>query len=264
MIETSSQTRVRARLKNKRKADGTNGASALAPCLFARSQPQILGAATFDSVSTLTFKVIILGPLTQYPHALNSLFMSLAPPEISVQKAQLRREMKTYRAGLTPDTRALASAQVCQILSAWLCSHAASHIAIYLASPLEINLDALGVTLINAGKVVCAPRVNIASDIMNFRHLTDLDSVTCGVYDVREPISDQIILPEIVLVPGLAFDRRGHRLGMGGGWYDRVLSDIPLKIGVCFGWQIVDEIPVETHDINMNWLASEMGLLHCE
>jgi len=81
---------------------------------------------------------------------------------------------------------------------------------------------------------------------------------------VREPIYDEAVRPEIALVPGLAFDRHGRRLGTGGGWYDRVLAEIPIKIGVGFGWQIVDEVPVEAHDIRVNWLASDAGLVKCD
>ena len=61
-----------------------------------------------------------------------------------------------------------------------------------------------------------------------------------------------------ILVPGLAFDRRGHRLGRGRAFYDRCLKNFTaLKVGVGFNLQIRDELPHEDHDIKMNWLITE-------
>ncbi len=190
--------------------------------------------------------------------------MLFSAAEISASKAHLRREMKARRALFDAEICASFSWQVCDRLSDWLSSHAARTIAIYLARPGELNLDALVPQLLRAGKIVGAPRINRTNDIMNFIHLPTLNSVAIGAYDVREPISDEVVAPEIALVPGLAFDRRGCRLGLGGGWYDRVLAEIPVKVGIGFGWQIVSDVPVESHDIKLDWLVSEVGLWRCE
>lgn len=190
--------------------------------------------------------------------------MTISPADIARQKADLRRAMKSCRARLSETERAVASQLLCDILADWLQSRAENCIAIYLAMPTEINLDALGRVLIERNKIVCAPRVEAATGTMHFARLPRLDAVTRGAYGVREPISDEIVRPDLALVPGLAFDQNGGRLGMGGGWYDRVLADIPVKVGVGFGGQIVANVPVEAHDIRMNWLASENGLWRCE
>ncbi len=195
---------------------------------------------------------------------LNRTFMTLSPSDIVRQKADLRHTMKSHRAQFSETERAIASQILCDILKNWLQSRPENRIAIYLAMPVEINLDALGRALIKRDKIVCAPRLDAATGTMHFAHLPSLDAVTRGVYGVREPVASEEIKPEIVFVPGLAFDKSGGRLGMGGGWYDRVLAEIPLKIGVCYSGQIVDEVPVEPHDIKMDWLASEAGLLKCE
>lgn len=195
---------------------------------------------------------------------LNSRFMSPELSTISIRKAHLRREMKARRALVDAETRASYSWQICDMLGDWLSRHAASRIAIYLASPIEINLDALAAELLRAGKIVCAPRVDAATGTMCFARLPDLNAITRGAYGMREPLSNEEIKPEIALVPGLAFDRRGSRLGMGGGWYDRVLAHVPINVGVGYSWQIVDEVPIESHDVKMNWLASENGLMECK
>ncbi len=68
--------------------------------------------------------------------------------------------------------------------------------------------------------------------------------------------------PDVVIVPGLAFTARGDRLGQGGGWYDRFLTDIRVEcttIGVGFDVQIVDELPIEAHDVRLHDVVTESG-----
>ncbi len=70
--------------------------------------------------------------------------------------------------------------------------------------------------------------------------------------------------PDVVVVPGLAFTSTGDRLGQGGGWYDRFLADIRDDchvIGVCFAEQVVDLVPVEGHDIGMDHVVTDHGVL---
>lgn len=79
---------------------------------------------------------------------------------------------------------------------------------------------------------------------------------------------DPIHAPQtVVVVPGLAFDRQGSRLGRGGGYYDRFLGraafQSAIKVGVCWGLQIVESVPTESHDIGMDWVCFERGVLRC-
>jgi 5-formyltetrahydrofolate cyclo-ligase len=70
--------------------------------------------------------------------------------------------------------------------------------------------------------------------------------------------------PDLVVVPGLAFTASGDRLGQGGGWYDRFLSGTRtdcLTVGVCFAEQILDELPVEAHDVRMDHVVTDAGVV---
>lgn len=70
--------------------------------------------------------------------------------------------------------------------------------------------------------------------------------------------------PDVVVVPGLAFTKTGDRLGQGGGWYDRHLAQVRADcttIGVCFAEQIVDTLPVEAHDITMDHVVTDQGVV---
>ena len=78
------------------------------------------------------------------------------------------------------------------------------------------------------------------------------------------PKGAQEVIPEVLLVPGRAFSREGGRLGRGGGHYDRYLSHFAgLKIGLCFEEQIVKSIPLESHDIPVDWIITERKVFHC-
>ena len=89
-----------------------------------------------------------------------------------------------------------------------------------------------------------------------------------GPFGAREPSGDTAApSPNLILVPGLAFDLAGNRLGRGGGFYDRFLENLPLPrptlCGVCFSCQIVPVVPYETHDARVDFLLSEDGFQEC-
>ncbi|MGZ3769929.1 MAG: 5-formyltetrahydrofolate cyclo-ligase [Bdellovibrio sp.] len=91
-----------------------------------------------------------------------------------------------------------------------------------------------------------------------------------GPYGVMEPSQDSALMniQELrgVLIPGLVFNKNGNRLGKGKGFYDKTLSAYRgIKVGICFGFQITtDSIPTEAHDVTMDFLVTELGLIDCK
>lgn len=91
-----------------------------------------------------------------------------------------------------------------------------------------------------------------------------------GPFGVQEPSQDSALkdLPSLrgVLIPGLVFNKNGNRLGKGKGFYDKTLSAYQgIKVGICFDFQITkDPIPTETHDVTMDFLVTESGLVDCK
>ena len=153
---------------------------------------------------------------------------------------------------LTPEARRAASEIICAKLAS-LNLH--SPIAVYLASPQEIDLSPFIRKMLATGVKVVAPRWN--GETYELAVLTGLDDAHLrqGPMGILEPAEAEIVQPddvEVWLVPGLAFTRNGKRLGYGGGWYDRLLTDAPkdsLKIGIAHAFQVVDDLPSEPHDI---------------
>ena len=185
--------------------------------------------------------------------------------DVFEQKRRMREEMSARRNAMNEAERARAAWSMCHRISSFLEARDERTIGVYLSRPFEISLDNLIANLLQAGYEIAAPRVDLSRGEMTFWRLESLESVEIGPYHVREPISTQPIenLP-LILVPGLAFDRAGGRLGTGGGWYDRVLGEIPLKIGVGFDCQIAPRVPLEPHDVAMNFFASEARFLSFE
>lgn len=101
----------------------------------------------------------------------------------------------------------------------------------------------------------------VTGDDLELRLYTGPEDLTIGAYGIEEPtgalFTDYSTI-DLIVVPGVAFDRDGNRLGRGKGYYDRLLPRIPsaYKIGICFPFQVVDEVPAEPFDIRMDEIIS--------
>ena len=99
--------------------------------------------------------------------------------------------------------------------------------------------------------------------------IIDFDNLMpSGKFEILEPIEVMKIANkniDLVLVPGIAFDKKGHRIGYGFGYYDKFLKKVPkaIKIGLCFDFQVADEIPHEEHDVPVDFIVTEERVLEC-
>ena len=133
---------------------------------------------------------------------------------------------------------------------------AAHTILLYSALPDEVPTQTLMDELVVKGKTVLLPKVVSDTDMVLHRY-TGYSDLREGAYGIMEPTGEvytdyeQI---EVGIIPGMAFDQEGHRLGRGKGYYDRFLSRVPClyKIGLCFSWQLLDHVPTDEHDIIMD------------
>ncbi len=138
----------------------------------------------------------------------------------------------------------------------------------FLAIPGEPDLRDLFIVGLRGGKRLALPRVDWGTRSMAPALVRDLErDVMSGKHGLHEPAAAcppaNLAEIDLVLVPGLAFDRAGHRLGRGGGFYDRFLGASGLRarvMGVAYEVQVVKEIPVEATDIPVEFLATEAGV----
>lgn len=180
------------------------------------------------------------------------------------KRMALRKEIKAKRSALDLESCFSGSAVICEMLKSMGQVQEAKSIMAYLAMPREVNLDAFITYALEAGKKVYVPRCTQVMGIMEACELTDINDVEIGAYQIRAPKENSLTaLPEeidCIIVPGVAFDEEGGRLGMGGGFYDRFLQDYDERrcIGVCWELQIVpDGVPMEPHDCRVKTIVTE-------
>lgn len=168
--------------------------------------------------------------------------------------------MLERRRGLSSEARRAAASAVCDRLESWGPVHAATAVAGYLAFDNEVDVSAFLERRLEAGSIVALPRVE-DGESMEYVDVDDLEDVQEGSFGIMEPTGGACELGEleIFLVPGVAFDRSGGRIGMGWGYYDRALADRrsregrdPIFVGICYDWQLVDSLPTEPHDVDMD------------
>lgn len=186
-------------------------------------------------------------------------------------KHDLRREAKSRNSLIPQAQRNLSPDQVRDHLNALLDGQASTILA-YAALPTELSLDPFITAALAAGKKICLPRIDWATKSMSPVAITNLaDDLETGRYDIRVPKPGLAMVEpaqlDVILLPGLAFDRAGNRLGRGAGFYDRfigALQDVghrPTLIGVCHHAQIVESVPTEPHDHRVDRVITERGPL---
>ena len=115
--------------------------------------------------------------------------------------------------------------------------------------------------LVEMGCAIAFPRV-IKDRPLEFHHVPDGDVLEPGSFGIPEPLAHwPRAVPDVLLVPLLAFDAQGHRLGYGGGFYDRTLAALKVPaIGVAYAGQETDSIPHEAHDRTLDMVLTEQGI----
>lgn len=183
-------------------------------------------------------------------------------------KVELRRRLRLARRALSEGYRREAEARACQRLHELARARHARVVAVYAAHRSEADPRRFAERWLASGGVVVWPRVvDGASGALVFHQLPGPAALRLGYRGIEEPpASAPEVSPtalDLVVVPGLAFDRLGHRLGQGGGFYDRLLASPALRattVGLAFGCQILAQVPCEAHDQRVAYVVTELGV----
>jgi 5-formyltetrahydrofolate cyclo-ligase len=173
------------------------------------------------------------------------------------EKVQLRNYIRQQKRLCTPEQLiAMSEAVVGSILHGGQWS-VATTVLLYYPLPDEVDVRPLLQMAFQAGHRVLLPVV--VGDDLELRLYEGEESLRVGAYNIMEPVGplfpqEQYGQIELAIVPGMAFDATGHRLGRGKGYYDRLLPRLEsaYKIGACYPFQFVADIPSEEHDVAMN------------
>jgi 5-formyltetrahydrofolate cyclo-ligase len=189
---------------------------------------------------------------------------------IAQQKAALRKTIQARLKSISPEDRVARSSEAGRRLMQLEAFRHASTVMMYMPMPREVDVTCLALRCFQKGITVCVPRVVWARRDMSAVEVTSFDDQSMDLDDhgIRSPRDGRLILPtsiDVVIVPGLAFDTHGNRLGRGGGFYDRFLARVgksALKIGVAFDDQIIERVPTEPGDITVDVIVTDRRCTH--
>ena len=169
-----------------------------------------------------------------------------------MDKSDLRRQIREQKRAMTEQQIEAASTRLGELFAATEQYRNAKTIYGYLPYNQEVRTVPMLERAIRDGKRVAVPKVY--GDEMKFIYLTDMSQVGKGYAGIPEPVADAPVADDptaLVLMPGLAFTKKGDRMGYGGGFYDKFLASERSHptVALCYGFQILEQLPTEQYDI---------------
>lgn len=180
-------------------------------------------------------------------------------------KATLRKRYREIRAALHADgSAAAADARIAEAVCNTEAYQHADTILLYAATPQEVDTSLIARAALRDGKRLAYPVCDVARHCMDFYAVTSDTALHAAAYGILEPpaIPAQLVQPSpdtLCIVPGLAFDGLGNRLGYGGGYYDRFLAAYPVlkTIGICYAACLAASLPAEKTDQRVQQVFTE-------
>jgi len=181
---------------------------------------------------------------------------------VTEQKSALRRQMQAASKTISAEKRRADSQKLCALLAARPFFQDAASILFFAPLPGEIDIWPLLEKALAADKVAALPCFDADDRVYRSRRVKNLHvEIVSGKFGIREPATSCIEMPldqlGLVLVPGVAFDAQGNRLGRGKGFYDRLLKDFRgIKAAIAFDEQLTAEVPSEKNDVRMDYVVT--------
>lgn len=180
-------------------------------------------------------------------------------------KEQLRESMREKRRALGQSEVLILSEKIRKGLFSLDCIKSANTVCTFLSAFKEPDTLEIVRLLKKSGKRVAVPVTDEKNTTLSLSYIDGTDDLTRGAYGIYEPSVIQtadICDMDAVLVPALAFDRSGGRMGFGKGYYDRLLAGKDcIKVGLCYDFQLLDKIPTEPHDVAMDYIITDKNIL---
>lgn len=169
--------------------------------------------------------------------------------------------MRAARRSLTADEVEEKSAKIQTLLFSYEKYKSAETVMLYLSSFKEPSTEEIVRGALKSGKRVIVPVSDTKTETITLSYIDSFDELKKGAYGILEPkliksaFAEDI---EFILIPGIAFDRRGHRIGFGKGYYDKLLHGLNAeKTALCYEFQLFNEIPSDAHDEPVNTIITE-------
>lgn len=178
-------------------------------------------------------------------------------------KVELRRRMRAVRGAIPRESRAERSAALCTRLNELDVLRTPTCVALYAAIRSEADPSAVAATLRARSVETAYPRIDEDGGLD--LHTCGPESLVAGTWDIPEPPSDapKPSTVDVIITPGLAFDPRGHRVGYGRAYYDRLFGTWPdaFRVAIGFDFQLVSETPNLPHDVPVHCIVTDKRTL---
>lgn len=180
-------------------------------------------------------------------------------------KDELRAKMREMRRNLPADEVTEKSAVIARSLLGISAVKDARTVCVYLSALKEPDTRGIIGALLSAGKRVAVPVTDEENVTLSLSYIDNASELARGAYGIYEPTvirrADENDI-DVIVTPGLAFDKRGGRMGFGKGYYDRLFEKTDtLRIALCYDFQLLDKIPTEPHDAPMDIIVTEKRVL---
>lgn len=184
-------------------------------------------------------------------------------------KRELRRRMLDRLRHLSRAEKQAYDRRIAAYLYEWPQWQKAQVIAITVARETEVDTVPIIEQAWREGKKVGVPKCNPLTKTMTFRQIQSFTQLEKAYAGLLEPIEEQTVAIgrdefDLIIVPGVCFTKDGYRIGYGGGYYDRYLpGSAAVTAALAYSFQVVDDIPVEEHDVPVGFIITDQGVIHC-
>jgi 5-formyltetrahydrofolate cyclo-ligase len=188
--------------------------------------------------------------------------------DVAARKATVRRLVLADRSRVTAANRTAAGQAVAGRVAALAEMAKARAVLGFASFGTELPVDPVMAWVLDSGRRLLVPFVD--GPALRAAEVASLADLAPGYRGIREPVQRTAVDPTgagIVLVPGVAFDEGGRRLGYGGGFYDSFLSELDPavpRVGLCFDLQVVGEVPAEDHDSSVDVIITERRVIRAK
>jgi 5-formyltetrahydrofolate cyclo-ligase len=183
--------------------------------------------------------------------------------EAELRKQTIRQRIEQQRRNLPKEWIAARSAEIITRVTSLPEFQMARTVHTYVAWRSEVDNHALIKEMLQGDRRVVVPVVDLATRTLRHSQIEQFEDLASGTFGILEPPPERVQpVPiseiDLIIVPGIAFDRSGNRIGFGGGYYDDFLRQTrAVKIGLCFQFQVIDQIPTRVQDERVDILVTE-------
>lgn len=184
-----------------------------------------------------------------------------------MEKSALRTEAIEGLKGLSNDEKQIIEKGLLSNLTQSTLWKEAKTIGITISQGFEWDTKAIIESAIKAGKTVCAPKCFPKMRLLKFYQFSTFDELEVVYYNLLEPKAEEANYIEkneidLLIVPGVMFDKKGYRIGFGGGYYDRFLTDFTnTTVSLSSIGQLVESLPIEKFDLPVQYVITDQGII---